>query len=77
MNKTIDSMLAHLKLALRYCSLYEDLEDLTYDADTKTVMCSYWSSKDICKLYIDVPSNDNAEIIHIVETKIYNYFGGE
>ena len=78
--KRIETMLAHLKLTFKCCNMYEDLKDLTYNAEDETVTCTYWGSRlpdggrETCKIDINVACDSNAAMIHDVEQRLYKFF---
>lgn len=82
----IDTMLTHLYLALKYCSIYEDLHGLEYDPDHDLVIATYshveWDDelKKMVKgkeyhVDINVACDSNAAIIKDVVDRLKAFFG--
>ena len=79
----IDTMLKHLKMALSYCSIYQDIRDLTYDPDKEVVICkySYTMALDDKKrertdiIEINVACDSNSAMIKDVIERLDNFFG--
>ena len=78
----IDTMLKHLKMALGYCNIYQDIVDLSYDPDHEVVICSYAgpaygaaSNRPIYKLEINVACDSNSAMIKDVVERLDKFFG--
>ena len=78
----IDTMLKHLKMALGYCNIYQDVVDLSYDPDHEVVICSYagpaygdTSNRPIWSLEINVACDSNSAMIKDVIERLDNFFG--
>lgn len=82
----IDTMLVHLYLALKYCSIYEDLHGLEYDPDHDLVIATYshleWDDeqKKLIRgkeyhIDINVACDSNAAIIKDVVDRLKAFFG--
>ena len=69
--REIDCMLTFLKMALRYCEPYEDINCIVYDAEKEEVVVTFISTFD--KLYINVACDSNSAMLHDVEQAIYKY----
>lgn len=82
----IDTMLTHLFLALKYCSIYQDLRGLEYDPDHDLVIATYaelhWDDE-LKKMIrgkeyhvdINVACDSNAAIIKDVVSRLQAFFG--
>lgn len=80
----IDTMLKHLKMALSYCNIYQDIVDLTYDPDYEVVICSYAGpgvetsigiSRPIWTLEINVACDSNSAMLMDVIKRLDAFFG--
>lgn len=82
----IDTMLTHLFLALKYCSIYQDLRGLEYDPDHDEVIATYsvlhWDDdqKKMIRgkeyhVNINVACDSNAAIIKDVVDRLQAFFG--
>ena len=78
----VDTMLKHLKMALSYCNIYQDIVDLTYDPDLEYVVCSYAgpaygdaSNRPIYKLEINVACDSYSAMIKDVVNRLDAFFG--
>lgn len=69
--KDITCMLTFLKMALKYCEPYKDIEAIAYDTEAEEVIVTFKSSCD--KLYINVACDSNSAMLHDVEKAIYKY----
>lgn len=69
--KDITCMLAFLKMALKYCKPYENIEAIVYDTEAEEVIVTL---KDDCKeLHINVACDSYSAMLHDVEKAIYKY----
>ena len=78
----IDTMLAHLKMALGYCNIYQDIISLEYDPDKEIVICAYAASayvsasnRPMYKLEINVACDSNSAMIKDVVEQLDKFFG--
>lgn len=69
--KDIACMLTFLRLSMKYCEPYEDIEKIVYDKEAEEVIVTFKSSCD--KLYINVACDSNSAMLHDVEKTIYKY----
>ena len=78
--QNIDTMLGHLKMALGYCNIYQDIRRLSYDPDNEIVICEYETgitdNKGITyTLEINVACDSNSAMIKDVITRLDSFFG--
>lgn len=76
----INTMLKHLKMAMSYCNIYQDVTDLRYDPDKEVVICEYYSGlltepRKTWTLEINVACDSNSAMIKDVITRLDSFFG--
>ena len=80
--QNVDTMLKHLKMAMSYCNIYNDIKDLTYDPIKEAVICEYYPGTleqrhqgITYKLEINVACDSNSAMIKDVITRLDSFFG--
>ena len=78
----IEEMLFFLKLALKKCSIYQDIRAITYDQEKEAVIVTYFTGTDAERLQgitytleINVACDSNSAMIKDVITRLDSFFG--
>ena len=78
----IEEMLFFLKMALKRCSIYQDITDMIYDQDKEAVIVSYYAGTYEDRkqgitytLEINVACDSNSAMIKDIITRLDSFFG--
>lgn len=78
----IEEMLFFLKMALKRCSIYQDIIDMIYDEEKEAVIVSYYAGTLAERqngvtytLEINVACDSNSAMIKDVITRLDSFFG--
>lgn len=76
--KNIEEMLFFLKMALKRCSIYQDIIGMAYDQEKEAVIVSYYAERNQginYTLEINVACDSNSAMIKDVITRLDSFFG--